>query len=67
MSDLGVAIRHAARFPGFLVLPKLLDAGAQRHERVVDVSGFAKTVSGVAGPGMKFAEVDNDSTSWQLF
>ena len=50
MSNLRVSVGDAARFSGLLVLAELLDAGAQRHQRVVDVSGLAKTVSGVSRP-----------------
>ena len=50
VGDLGVAVRHAASFTIFLVLPERLHAGAQSHQRVVDVSGLAKSVSGVARP-----------------
>ena len=50
VGDLGVAVRHAASFAVFLVFPQLFDAGAQSHQRVVDVSGLAKPVSGVTRP-----------------
>lgn len=50
MSDLCVSVRHAAGFSGLLVLAKLLDAGAQRHQRVVNVAGLAKPISGIARP-----------------
>ncbi len=50
MSDLCVSVGHAAGFSGLLVLAKLLDAGAQRHQRVVNVAGLAKPISGITRP-----------------
>ena len=60
VGDLGVAVRHAASFTIFLVLPERLHAGAQSHQRVVDVSGLAKSVSGVARP--RKSSLDEDAS-----
>ena len=49
MGDLGATVRNATGFSGFLIFSEAFDAGAQGHQRVVDVSGFTQTASGIAG------------------
>ena len=49
MGDLGAPVRNAAGFSGFLIFSEAFDAGAQGHQRVVDVSGFTQPASGISG------------------